>query len=95
MRNNTLFIGIFFAAQIVAIVFVGVIDFMGIVLAAAFGTLAAALISKRQKTTRLEGRERIQETFLCSGVMATLFAVIYITKVYLILLVIDITGVSF
>ncbi|UVJ44218.1 hypothetical protein NVV94_00955 [Pseudomonas sp. LS1212] len=93
MRHDIKFISIFVILETFAIMFVGVYDVFDIILASVLGTLAAALISNRKKTRRLYYRGQAETTFLCSGILATLFSIIYNASLFLTL--ISISGSPF
>jgi hypothetical protein len=57
--------------------------------------LAAALISNRKNTRQLDCRGPAKATFVCAGILATLFSVIFNARLYLALIFVGITGSPF
>jgi hypothetical protein len=95
MRHDIKLISMFVALEISAFIIFEIYALTDIILASALGTLAAALISNRKNTRQLDCRGPAKATFVCAGILATLFSVIFNARLYLALIFVGITGSPF
>lgn len=92
MQHDIKFIGIFSAIAILAILFFGVSDILGISLTAAIGVASAAFATKRRNARGVDYQGKWQSIFRCSGLSALIFAILLTVKIYLIMVVTGISG---
>jgi hypothetical protein len=92
MQHDIKFIGIFSAVAILAILFFGVSDILGISLASALGVVAAVFATKRRNARGRDYQGKWQSIFRCAGLSALVFAIVLTVKIYLMMVVTGITG---
>jgi hypothetical protein len=92
MQHDIKFIGIFSAIAILAILFFGVSDLLGISLTSAVGVAAAVLSTKRRNARGRDYQGKWQSIFRCSSLSALVFAVVLTVKISLVMMAIGITG---
>lgn len=92
MQHDIKFIGIFSAVAILAILFFGVSDILGISLTAAIGVASAVFATKRRNARGRDYQRKWQSIFRCSGFSALIFATVLTVKIYLLMMVTGITG---
>jgi small-conductance mechanosensitive channel len=92
MQHDIKFIGIFSAVAILAILFFGVSDVLGISLTSAAGVVVAVFATKRRNARGRDYQGKWQSIFRCSGLSALVFATVLTVKIYLVMVVTGITG---
>lgn len=92
MQYDIKFIGIFSAVSILAILFFGVSDILGISLTSAVGVVAAVFATKRGNARGRDYQKKWQSIFRCSSLSALVFAAVLTVKISLVMMAIGITG---
>lgn len=92
MQHDIKFIGIFSAATILAILFFGVSDVLGISLTSVIGVVAAVFATNRRNARGRYYQGKWQSIFRCSGLSALIFATVLTVKIYLLMMVTGISG---
>lgn len=92
MQHDIKFIGIFSAIAILAILFLGVSDVLGIFLTSTVGVAAGVFATKRRTARGQDYQGKWQSIFRCSGLSALIFAVLLTVKIYLMMVATGITG---
>jgi len=92
MSHDIKFIGIFTAISILAILFFGVSDILGISITSALGVAAAVFATKRRNARGRGYQGKWQSIFRCASLSALVFAIVLTVKIYLMMVVTGITG---